>query len=1077
MIALFLYLVSAPTNTLVKAPIDLSFPKTPVRVFLPDLQAAVTSTGVAKVFYFMQDVPGVIAQNVVDFGNRDLEIAKIPDKVVVGSRSIFYMKRGTNDAFVFTDNSRKNVFYGTIASGYPVINRIECGPFSEISDIHLSETASNTIANLLVADKGANTVYSYVLAPNSTSALCTSQNSVTVPSPIFIQSLTQASPVAYVGYMDSGGLEIRSYDSGNLSAISAAITLTSKTKALFGKPLFDYVSSELYLPIRFADDSVGSDYVVHYTNDLVTRTNIVTCRSPEQILNDFEGGSRYRYVFCPSNQSIQIYDASDVFVRTLPTGTQPVKMMVGSDGTNRFITILQSNAKLVMNKILISSGVLTTTTISLSTPMTDIAQIIGAGAVTDRAILISPTANTITLVNLTAQSVLDTYHLPTSITSLAAQSYTAAHFVSAEANSAYSLTEQNSSVWTARLFDVGTFPLQIGYRTNRLYTLNRDSDNLSVVNLSTRAVSNIATQTRPISMDFSTSLDRLWVANQTSSSVSLINITTGSEVAISNAALPFIPQKLTFQSSDSTVYVGGQTSVRALDATNIATISTQTLASHFSDIALSTGGVTISSKNGFKLYTMDRSTLNSATLNSPPHLLTSNRTTGVAGLLQDRAATTFAGLSQILPLQISRLFSNSTTLFAFLSDNQTLYAMPYSLFSSRNFPGIALPVSLDPQVTTDDGSGNFWMADSSRMKIQRLTPYFQQNVLYNLIQNRPEDIVNWSGQSKIYVALRDLDAVAIVNGTTSAVSFVSVCHSPRKLAIDTSQPKLFVLCSESDSISAITLNASGSFVSQTLLATDKYPSAMALDAGNNRLYVTNLNSNTVLSLNATTNALVSRATVHEQPYDVELNTATNTISIGHQSSRYITQITSAGTQSDIDVGNPAFSDIAVNPTSDQLYALSRSLSPALFFYPALSLTVSGTTLTANSYPLNISIDANTSKAYITVPSANAISIDAESGTKKDVAVGTFPVFALPVSSVSKVYVSNFLSDSVSMVSTTTDAVVGTLSVTTGCGPTKMSMGSVGGTLFLYVLCQSNDSLEVINTGTNGRTTVSLRIPN
>jgi YVTN family beta-propeller protein len=1070
------FLIATPTNTVVKQSIDIQIPKGPALIVTPDLPTAIGIGGADKVFILNHERSGVFSTNATDITHRDLSISKLPQNVKVGRKSIFYLKRATSTDFVFTDNSRKNIFYGTNASGYPVIHRIACGPFGEISDLHLTETAADTIQNLLVADRTAGKVYSYVLNTSSSSTLCTTETSVSISNPLWIQSITGATPTVYIGYSDSEGLKLRAFQA--LNPVTSEKTLTSSLKAQFSRPALDTTSNELFIPIRFADDTVGADYLVKYNSALTTRTNILTCRAPEQVQIDFEGASRYRYVFCPTSYRIDVYDTTDQWIQSLPIGNQPRKMLVGSDGINRFISILQSDQNIVLNRILVAApSTLTTSTLSLSHTMTDFAQMVGTGAEADNLILAGTDDNILSIVELNSQSLTDTYNLPQSITSLAAQSYSAAHFVSAEADSAYSLTEVNANVWTLRLFDVGGFPLQIGYRSNRLYSLNRDSNDLSVINLTSRAVSSISTQTRPISMDFDTTTNRLWVANETSASVSLVNITPGSEALISNTALPFTPKKLKYQSSDGTLYAGGDSSVRALNAPDLATVSTQGLGVLFTDMTTSTGGVSISSIPGSSLFTMDRTTLTQSVLSSPPHLLSGNATTAVAGQRQEKKVSTFAGLSQTLSSNFSRLFSNASNLFAYQATSKAVYMMPYSLFSTTNFPGYSIEVDLDPQVSSDDGSGNVWMADSDQLKIQRLSSQFQRMVLANAPLNRPENLIPWDAQDKMYIALRNLNAIAILDTTTGSVSYYSVCQSPRQLKLDTAQPKLFVLCPESDSVSAIGLTGAGNFSTQSLIATDKYPIGIELNTTSNRLSVLNSNSNTLLTINSLTHALVSRTSLHERPRAIALNTSNGTLSIAHQDSKYLTQITSAGVQTHIDMGEAGFASLAVNPTSGTAFVINPSL-PSAYTYPSIYFTISGSLLTADGHPESVSINATTSKAYVPFPDKDAVSILNETGVQKDVAVGSHPLFAYPLNSATKVFVSNFLDDSVSVISTTTDALTATISLTSGCGPSQMASLDLGGTVYLYVLCQLNDSIEIIHSATLAvGAPVSLRISN
>ncbi|MDB5039274.1 MAG: hypothetical protein JWQ35_2802, partial [Bacteriovoracaceae bacterium] len=776
----FLFLVSAPTNTVIRRPIDLFIPRTPTSVFMADQQS--TAGANDKLFMMTYSNPSILSVNLANIGNLQVTISKLPDQVVVGPSSLFYMKTNTRSDFVFTDQSRTSIFYGTNTSGTPIINRIACGPFTQISDIHLAEHSGST-TNLIVADKGANAVYSYVLTPNSTTALCTSGVSATVSSPQWLQSLSAANPTIYVGYSDSGGLKLRSYQSSDMTPISSAISITTSIYAKFTKPLFDFVSNELLVPIKLANDAIGADYFMTYdTSDstLGTAANTVTCRSPDQLQMDFGGGSRYRYVFCPVAKLIQVYDHSNTLITTLPAGALPRKMFVGSDGTTRFIDILQTNASMLLNRIPFAApSVPTNTSLPLPALMSDVGQLIRPG-VQLSSVLVSPTSNLVSFVDLSAQSVASTIYFPQSITALTAESATVADFVSAAANSAYRLTELNANAWTMQFFNVGTFPLQVGFRTNRIYTLNRDSNNLSVINTTSGVVTNLATDTRPTSMDLSAAANSLWLTAETSRSVSKYDITVGSEVAVgSPLGISFTPKKIKYQSSDGTLYVAGGTNAISVNATSMASVSAQTLPATFSDMALSTGGITLSSIQGNALYNMTRTTFGAVALTSPPHLLSSNGAVAVAGLEHENKLTTTSSLTQTSKNPFNRLFSNASNLFAFFPNDSSVYITPYSLFSTTNFPGFSLRLDLTPQITSDDGSGNLWMADSDQLKIQRLSPSLQRQVLYNLPSNFPINQVNWSAQGKIYVALRALNAVAIVNSATSAVAYYSVCQSPR----------------------------------------------------------------------------------------------------------------------------------------------------------------------------------------------------------------------------------------------------------------------------------------------------------
>ncbi len=219
-----LTLFSAPGNTVIRAPIDLILPKTPTHFGSGEVQASFAGTD--RTFAFTSTNPGLLSFNLANMTTRDFTISKIPDKVSVGSRSLFYMKDGSSTDFVFTNNARNYIYYGSNASGSPVVNVTACGPFSQISDLHLTETVGGVTNYLIVADKGAARIYSYVLTPGSATQLCTSEQSISVQGAEWIRSLSAVNPTVYIGYRDSTGLRLRNYRAGR-SATTRALRRSS----------------------------------------------------------------------------------------------------------------------------------------------------------------------------------------------------------------------------------------------------------------------------------------------------------------------------------------------------------------------------------------------------------------------------------------------------------------------------------------------------------------------------------------------------------------------------------------------------------------------------------------------------------------------------------------------------------------------------------------------------------------------------------------------------------------------------------------------------------------------------------
>lgn len=1050
---------------------DLQIPQGPISIMTSD--QPVRAGASSRMMFFTGTKPGLLSLKASEFSNRDLIISKLPANMSVGSRSLFYMKDDVSTEFIFTNQNRTTLYYANNGGTYPIVSTKTCGPFSEISDIHITEV-SGSASRVIILDKGANTVYSYSLTPSSAS-LCSSGVTLSLTSPQWVQSLTSATPTLYIGYQTSAGLQIRSYNSVTLAAATAQETLATHSRASFGQPFYDYDSSELFVPVMNANDATnGDDFIVHYASDFSSRTTLMTCRSPVKILRDFEGSTRYRYVFCPSDHVVYVYNSSDTLLKKLSAGSNPLKMMVGSNGTYRWVAILQSTPNLVLHQLPADASAaltVTTNTVALPKPMNDI----GHFAAFDYAVTVSREHNLISFVSLASAAVSDTQYLPQSITSMAPQSSSIMHFVSDTANAAYTLTEQSSTVWQLRNFTVGTNPVKIGYRTNRLYVLNRDSNNLSVVNLTSNAVTNISTQTRPIDFDFDTTLDRLWAINSTSQSVTRINITSGSEAAVDNTALGFTPKKILYQSADSpaTLYVAGSTTARSLTASSMATVATQTLTGAYSDMVRLSTGVAISSKQRNLLSTMTRSTLTDSTLSSTPTFLASNGTFAVTGLQNSNLLYTSTSLSKSIR-PFDTLFSNLTNLFVYSAAEKRVRIFPYSVMSSTTFASASASLDINPTVTAADSSANEWLGDTNRMQIQRISSDLQRNLVQNMAPNYPSDILGWTAKTRIYVALRNANAIAVINSSTGGVTGYSTCESPRKLALDTTSRKLFVMCTESDAISSFALDTSGDVSSHSLLAGASRPTGMALNQTTQRLYVTNSGSNTVRIFNSSSNAIVSNVTVSSKPMDVAVNESNARAYVVHMNSGNLTTLSSTFAATNFDTGILGMTQVAVNSSSGFVFGLSPSLNS--YYYPSGSITYSATTsLVDDAHNTSLATSATYEEEFLTYTDDDVVRVLAEDGTVTDIAVGDSPVFVFPWDAKSTAYVSNFGDDTLTEIDLDDNSVTRTISLTEGCGPTKAIGSTVSSVDYVYVVCQNNDSLEIVtqSDGTVG-TPISLR---
>jgi YVTN family beta-propeller protein len=167
-------------------------------------------------------------------------------------------------------------------------------------------------------------------------------------------------------------------------------------------------------------------------------------------------------------------------------------------------------------------------------------------------------------------------------------------------------------------------------------------------------------------------------------------------------------------------------------------------------------------------------------------------------------------------------------------------------------------------------------------------------------------------------------------------------------------------------------------------------------------------------------------------------------------------------------------EVAVNSNTGRVFGISPSLDS--FYYDQSAITYSTfTTSVQNAHLAHLAASATFSEEFLTFPDDDIVRVLTEAGVVKDIAVGDYPLFVFPYDAVSRAYASNYGADTVSVINMSTNAVASTISLSSGCGPTKSINMAVSGTNYVYVLCQDSDSVEVItqSTGAVG-TPISLR---
>ncbi|VVC06248.1 Virginiamycin B lyase [uncultured archaeon] len=256
----------------------------------------------------------------------------------------------------------------------------------------------------------------------------------------------------------------------------------------------------------------------------------------------------------------------------------------------------------------------------------------------------------------------------------------------------------------------------------------------------------------------------------------------------------------------------------------------------------------------------------------------------------------------------------------------------------------------------------------------------------------------------------------------------------------------------------------------TLSPTDSGPTNIAHTS--NVVYVTNLLSNTVSVINATTGNVVTTITVGIEPYGIVYDNDNGKIYVANFGSDNISVIDPSSNtviQTISGVSNP--SELMYDSTNQDLYVTSMT-SNKVFVIDSLSNNVI-TTIVVGTQPDGIVYDNDNGKIYVANFGSDNISvIDPSSNTViqtiSSLLVGSHPS-GLTYDSINKnIYVANNGANTVSVIDSSSNNVINTITV--GTGPIDVTYSTSNN---IYVTNFNSNTVSVINGTSN---TVVTTIP-
>lgn len=279
-----------------------------------------------------------------------------------------------------------------------------------------------------------------------------------------------------------------------------------------------------------------------------------------------------------------------------------------------------------------------------------------------------------------------------------------------------------------------------------------------------------------------------------------------------------------------------------------------------------------------------------------------------------------------------------------------------------------------------------------------------------------------ANNSDIYVSNTGSNNVSVISGSTNQViDSVAIGTSPEGIAFDPSNGNMYVANTDSSSVSVI--SSSNNTVIKTVHV-GSFPSKITYASSNGNMYVVNMNSNNVSVIASSNNSVLTSINVGTTPVGITYDPSNENMYVANQGSNNISVISTA-----------------TNKVTN--------------------------TMNLSASPNDVAYDANNS--YLYVPVYSEVYVYSTNGSYvTGVFVGTNPQSAIYNHYNGNVYVLNSGSNSVSIISSSSDTVIKTVNV----GTSPQGMGYDSENANIYVTNQASKNVSVINTGNQVKFTES-----
>ncbi len=536
--------------------------------------------------------------------------------------------------------------------------------------------------------------------------------------------------------------------------------------------------------------------------------------------------------------------------------------------------------------------------------------------------------------------------------------------------------------------------------------------------------------TRPYSVVVNPVTNKIYVANFTSNTVTVID---GSSNTVNTVAVGSTPVNVAVNPVTNKIYVVNYAShnVTVIDG---ASNSTNTIAAGSEPWSVAVNPVTN------KIYVANFASHNVTVIDGA----TNNTSTVAAGM----GAISVAVNPVTNKIYVAGYYSPNLTVINGANNSTTLVAAgsnPYSVAVNPVTNKIYVSNYASNNVTVIDGANN-----STTTLAAGTAP---RSVAVNPVTN------------KIYVANRDSANVTVIDGATNSTATVAAGSNPFSVAVNPMTNKIYVASYDSRNLTVI----DGVANSTVTAAVGTGSFSVAVNPVTNKIYVANYSSANVKVIDGATNSTVSVPTGLSPGYGiangaVAINPVTNKIYVASYESNNVTVIDGAtNSTTTVPVGTAPIS-VAVNPVTNKIYVGGWSNSPLTVIDGATNST---TTVATGSYPGSVAVNPVTNKIYTANWGSQSVTvIDGATNSTTNIPTLISPTAVAVNPVTNKIYFANYTNSTVTVIDGATNS---TTSVAVGPEPLWIEVNPV--TNKIYVADFQGASVTVIDGLTNSTTTV------